>query len=118
MLKETLFELFGDFDTIHDEDQCGYSSFATDDFTIRVCRYSCFYLVSVDLIETFNKESQCPIHFELSDYKPLSKRKKDRIREAMRFLIKNRKDAGSFLGCMDGFDDLSSDIRRAFYQTT
>ena len=92
MLKETLFELFGDFDTVNDIDELGYGRFSTDDFTILVYEQRGFYLVSVDLIETFNKESQCPIHFEISEYKSLSKRKKDRIREAIRFLIKNRKD--------------------------
>lgn len=117
MLKETLFELFGEFDTIHELDECGYARYSTDDFIICVDERHGFFLVSVDLKEVFNKTSQSPINFEISEYKSISKRKKDRIREAMRFLIKNRKDAGGFFGCMDGFDDLSSDIRRAFYQT-
>jgi len=117
MLKETLFELFGELNTVHELDECGYARYSTDDFIICVDEYHGFHIVSVDLKEVFNKTSQSPIHFEFSEYKPLSKRKKDRIREAMRFLIKNRKDAGGFFGCMDGFDDLSSDIRRAFYQT-
>jgi hypothetical protein len=116
MLKETLFELFGEFDTVSDLDELGYGHFSTDDFTILVHGQHGFHLVSVDLNDCFNKESQCPIHFEVSDYKPLSKRKKDRIREATNFLIRNREDAGGFFGRMDGFDDLSSDIRRAFYQ--
>jgi hypothetical protein len=115
MLKETLFELFGELDTVHELDESGYGHYTTDDFSICVDERHGFYLVSVDLREVFNKTSQCPIHFEISSYKELPKRKKNRIREATRFLLANRKIAGKFFGRMDGFDDLSSSSRDQFY---
>ena len=115
MLKETLFELFGELNTVHELDESGYVRYSTDDFIICVDEYHGFHIVSVDLKEVFNKPSQSPIHFQFSEYKPLSKRKKDRIREATRYLLANRKIAGKFFGCMDGFDDLSSSNRLSFY---
>ena len=115
MLKETLFELFGELNTVHELDESGYVRYSTDDFIICVDEYHGFHIVSVDLKKVFNKTSQSPIHFEFSEYKPLSKRKKNRIREATRYLLTNRKIAGQFFGCMDGFDDLSSSNRLAFY---
>jgi hypothetical protein len=114
-VEETLFELFGEFNTIHELDEHGYACYSTDDFIICIDEHHGFHIVSVDLKKVFNKTSQSPIHFQLSEYKPLSKRKKNRIREATRYLLTNRKIAGGFFGCMDGFDDLSSSNRLAFY---
>jgi hypothetical protein len=115
MLKETLFELFGELDTVRELDESGYAHYSTDDFIICIDEHHGFHIVSVDLKDVFNKTSQSPIHFQFSQYKPLSKRKKNRIREATRYLLANRKIAGGFFGCMDGFDDLSSSNRLAFY---
>lgn len=108
MLKETLFELFGELETIHELDECGYAHYRDDKFVIHVDGDNGSYHVSVDLGEVFNKTSQSPIHFEVSKYKSLSKRKKNRIRQATRYLLSNKKIAGKFFGEMNGFDDLSS----------
>lgn len=116
MLKETLFELFGELNTVHDLDECGYGNYTTDDFIICVNEYRGRYHVTVDLKEVFNKTSQSPIHFKVNPDKKLSKRKKNRIREATRFLLSHRKIAGTFFGCMDGFDDLGYAVQTQFYR--
>ena len=61
---------------------------------------------AIDLRKTYNKDSQMPIWFKIKKGF-ISKRKLKRVNEAINFLINNKKEAGTFLGQMPGFDDLS-----------
>lgn len=72
------------------------------------------YLISVDLRSVFNKESQCPIHFQLTVDKKLSRRKLRRIQSALAYLLKN-KDIAGFLFDLPGYDDLGEWTRSGFY---
>ncbi len=108
-LKEELEKTFGTLVEKEYEDLGQYRLFKSDDFRVDTFENKAGeVLVSVDLNSSFNKVSQSPIHFIL----PLSKRKGKRVQSALNYLLRNRKDAGTFWGQPPGFDDLSEDIRR------
>jgi hypothetical protein len=114
MIKDLLFELFGEGELrpLYD----GSYTYEIDDFRVDVLEKDGFWLVSVDLKETFNKISQSPIHFIYSEYEKFSNRKKKRIRQALNFLLQSRKNAGSYFGKMPGYDDLGEWVRGDFYK--
>lgn len=119
-LKSTLFELFGDHSLVsskYNTEPSHYYSYNTEKLHISIADNFGYYLVSVDFIFCFNKTSQSPIHFTFSEYKSLSKRKKNRIREAVNFLLKNEKDAETFMGGLLGFEDLGWLTRKEYYLT-
>jgi len=119
-LKQTLFELFGDYLLVPCEfntEPTYYYTYNTDELRVDIADNYGYYLVSVDLKSCFNKVSQSPIHFTFSEYGKLSKRKKNRINQAVRFLMANEKDAGTFLGEMKAFDDLGWLTRKEYYAT-
>ncbi len=112
--EKTVFKFFGETKlTCRHED---YSHYVSDDYSISANQFADQILFSVDLNSCFNKDSQCPIHFVVSLYEPMSRRKEKRIFEALNFLKRNEKKAGHFLGEMQGFDDLSGSVRTAFYK--
>lgn len=117
-LKLTLFELFGDHQVIsslYNTDPTYYHSYHTENLHIDIEDNFGYYLISVDLQSCFNKRSQSHIHFILSEYEILSERKKNRIREAVNFLLKSKKDVGKFMGQLPGFDDLGWQTRKEYY---
>jgi hypothetical protein len=114
MIKNILFELFGEgkiSDTGHN-----YYHYDQDIFHIDLLEKDGFWLVSVDMKESFNKTSQSPIHFIYSEYEKFSNRKKKRIQSATNFLLTNRKSAGTYFGQLPGFDDLGEWVRGDFYK--
>lgn len=114
MITDILFELFGEgklVDTGHD-----YYHYDNDTFHIDLLEKDGFWLVSVDLHESFNKTSQSPIHFVYSTYEKFSNRKMKRIQNAINFLLANRKSAGGYFGELPGYDDLGEWVRADFYK--
>ena len=114
-LKATLFELFGEAELKEWDSWENHYTYHTDDFHVEIEDDNGLYLVMVDLHGCFNKSSQCPLCFRLDEYKPLSRRKKNRIHQAINFLLMNKKDAGTFWSHLPGFDDLGQDVRYAYY---
>jgi hypothetical protein len=112
-MKEILFQLFGEGELVDDGYDCWH--YTSDDFRISITGKDDTWLVSVDLKKCFNKASQSPIHFMYFEGKKFSRRKIKRIHEATNFLRRHAHEAGQFWGHMDGFDDLSSDVRSDFY---
>ena len=112
-MKEILFQLFGEGELVDGGYDCWH--YTSDDFRIEIVGKDGSWLVSVDLQEYFDKASKAPIHFMYFEDKKFSKRKMKRIHEAINFLRRHNMDAGNFFGSMDGFDDLSSDVRRDYY---
>jgi hypothetical protein len=112
-MKDILFQLFGEGELI--DGGYDYWHYTCDDFRVAIIEKDGNWLVSADLKETFNKVSQSPIHFMYFEDKKFSQRKMKRVHEAINFLRRNKKDAGKFWGHMDGFDDLSSDVLRDYY---
>ena len=112
-MKEILFQLFGEGELVDDGYDCWH--YTSDDLRISITGNHGTWLVSVDLKEYFDKTSQSPIHFMYFEDKKFSRRKIKRIHEATNFLRRHAHEAGQFWGHMDGFDDLSSDVRRDFY---
>lgn len=112
MVKDLLFELFGEgeLEPFYDN----HFLYTNDIFRIEVLMNNDSNLVSVDFKSCFNKVSQCPIHFIHQEYKKFSRRKKNRIRQALRYLQSNKKIAGTYFGKLDYFDDLSVDVLNDF----
>jgi hypothetical protein len=84
-----------------------------DQLTFRVV-FSANYLshcISVDNLSAFNKESQCPIHFTLD----LSRRKKNRLHQALLLLRTKEGAHKSATFNFDGFDEFGSHVRNDFY---
>ncbi len=108
-MKDQLEAIFG---TVSGEKEGEYSVFRTNDFRIDVEDGGDEFLVSVDLKSCFNKVSQSPIHFIL----PLSKRKEKRVKEALNFLLARKKEAGTFWGRLEGFDDVDESNRSEFWR--
>lgn len=114
MIKDILFELFGEgkiVDVGYD-----YYHYEQETFHIDLLEQDGFWLVSVDLKESFNKTSQSPIHFIYSEYEKFSNRKKKRIQSATNYLLANRKSAGTYFGALPHFDDLGEWVRGNFYK--
>ena len=88
--KKILFEFFGDIDCEHSDET--YAAYSSEEFVVSVARGNGAFCVSVDLVWCYNKTSQCPIHFIVDLYSPLSRRKKKRIFEALTFLKRNKKN--------------------------
>ncbi len=90
-----------------------YSTYKDDDFIFLFQRHEYLddILVSIDFKSCFNKTSQCPIHLIL----PIKGRKLKRLKQAIKFLIDNRKIAGTFFGELPGFDDFDSETLYTFY---
>lgn len=117
MIDDLLFELFGSIRKVDDYSgfETDYSVYQNDDFIINVEKNkNNEYLISVDLSVVFNKVSQSPINFIYNG--KLSKRKKQRIFQAVNHLLRNRQIAGGFFGRMDGFDDLDYTNMIKFYE--
>lgn len=114
MINDILFELFGEGKLV----DIGYNYFhyEQDVFHVDLMEKYGFWLVSVDLKESFNKTSQSPIHFVYSEYEDLSNRKKKRIQSAINFLLANKKNAGGYFGELPGYDDLGEWVRADFYK--
>lgn len=101
-IKNQLFSIFGEMKEI-----CSYNDyvkFDSEKFVVRAIRYSEKYpwVISANVFGFCQKDDV--IHFNLS--KPLSRRKKQRIHDALNFLLRNKKRWGSYYDEIPGFDDL------------
>lgn len=114
MIGNLLFELLGSLTLSNSYDDMQYSIYKNEKFIVIVHHHKGRRLVSVDLNSAFNKESQMPIHFIVNRH-DISSRRKKRIIAGINHLLSNEKDAGSFFGQMDGYDDLGIWVRDGFY---
>ena len=112
-ITELLFDLFGEGKLI--DNSYDYYHYECNKFHVDLLEKNGFWLVSIDLNSSFNKTSQSPIHFIWSEFEDISKRKLNRIKSAINFLLANEKKAGTFFFSLPGYDDLSEDVRRDFY---
>lgn len=90
-----------------------YSNYEDDNFIFVFQKHEKLdeVLVSMDFKAVFNKASQAPIHFIL----PIKGRKLKRLKQAIKFLVENKKIAGTFFGRLPGFDDFDSTVLFSFY---
>jgi len=69
------------------------------------------HCISVDNRKCFNKDSQCPIHFTLD----LSRRKKNRLNQALKFLRTKDGERASATFSWTGWDEFGHHVRDGFY---
>jgi hypothetical protein len=87
-----------------------------DELTFRI-NFSENYLthcISVDNRKCFNKDSQCPIHFTLD----LSRRKKERLNQALKYLRTKEGERDSATFSFGGFDEFDYHVRDEFYRNS
>lgn len=85
-----------------------------DELTFRVnfSETALKHCISVDNRECYNKESQCPVHFTLD----LSRRKKNRLEQALKFLRTKEGLKASSCFKWPGWDEFRSHVRDEFYR--
>ena len=85
-----------------------------DELTFRVhyCLTTLKHCISVDNRKCFNKDSQCPIHFMLD----LSNRKKERLKQALKFLRTKEGERTSATFSWTGWDEFGEHVRTKFYK--
>lgn len=111
--QETLFKFFGD--TLKKKyDGENFASYRSDEWAVNVYRSWESLLFCVDLVSCYNKDSQCPICFEIETDSLLSRRKEKRIFGALNYLLANKKIAGTFWSSLPDFDDLGQHVRTEF----
>ena len=87
-----------------------------DELTFRI-NFSENYLthcISVDNRKCFNKGSLCPIHFTLD----LSRRKKERLNQALKYLRTKQGERDSATFSFVGFDEFGHHVRDEFYRNS
>jgi rubrerythrin len=104
-LQTVLFEILGDLKSKHLFDNI--YEFEHEHFRVFARRYNELWLISVDLKSAFDKIQRSPIHFIIEDNRNFSKRKKDRIHQAINALIKSKKRNDIEFFSREAFDDLS-----------
>ena len=114
---QILFELFGELKEVSRDETSWMPikevELQSDKFKIKCIYYKTKICVCVNILSNYYYK-YIPINFVLTE-KGLSKRKKDRIKQGLTFLLRNKKEA--FCGSIPGFDDLSSHVLRYFYKS-
>lgn len=83
-------------------------------FRINYCPNSETHCVSVDNKKCFNKDSQCPVHFVID----LSRRKKDRLNQALKYLRTKEGERASSTFNWNGWDEFGHHVRDEFYRNS
>ena len=107
-MKEILFELFGELKEVDRYEK--EIELHSEKFKIKCLYHKTKIGVSVDIF--CDRRKYQPINFVLTE-KGLSRRKKQRIKQGLAFLQRNKKE--EFCGSLPGFDDLSSHVLNNFY---
>lgn len=87
-----------------------------DELTFRVNVSQCetVHCISVDNRKCFNKDSQCPVHFSLG----LSRRKKERLNQALKYLRTKSGMRASATFDWHGYDEFGHHVRDEFYRNS
>lgn len=86
-----------------------------DDLTFRINfdEHALKHCISVDNRKCFNKDSQCPVHFTLD----LSRRKKERLNQALRLLRTKEGEKLSATFNWRGWEEFDYHVRDEFYRS-